>query len=117
LGKNTTVSRLNDFIEEYRTSENSDSSEDSDGADDLTNKHKKPDDWNALFNKNVDDDFKLGIQMNPCQGKGSGADKGAYIRLFTDFYASDIILASPLGLRLVIESGKGYKLILHFVCV
>ena len=53
--------------------------------------------------------------MNPNQGKGSGTDKGAYIRLFTDFYASDIILASPLGLRLVIEAGKGYKIILHFI--
>lgn len=44
--------------------------------------------------------------MNPGQGKGAGADKGVYLRLFADFYQSDIIIASPLGLRFVIESSQ-----------
>lgn len=47
----------------------------------------------------------MGIQLNPGHGKGSGADKGVYVRLFSDFFISDIILASPIGLRLAIESG------------
>ena len=51
----------------------------------------------------MDDDFKLGIQINPGQGKGSGAIRGAYLRMYCDFFQSDIIIASPLGLRLLIE--------------
>ena len=51
----------------------------------------------------ADDDFKLGIQFNPGRGKGSGSNKGVYLRLFSDFFISDVIIASPLGLRLIIE--------------
>ena len=51
----------------------------------------------------MDDDFKLGIQINPGQGKGTGANRGAYLRMYCDFFQSDIIIASPLGLRLLIE--------------
>jgi hypothetical protein len=47
--------------------------------------------------------LQLGIQVNPGQGKGKGEDKGVYLRLFSDFFISDIVLASPLGLRLLIE--------------
>lgn len=41
--------------------------------------------------------------MNPGHGKGKGAAKGVYLRLFSDFYISDIILASPIGLKLAME--------------
>lgn len=41
-----------------------------------------------IFRGNVDDDFKLGISLS----------KKA-IKLFADFYESDFIIASPLGLR------------------
>jgi U3 small nucleolar RNA-associated protein 25 len=66
----------------------------------------------------MDDDFKLGIQINPGQGKGTGADRGAYLRMYCDFFQSDIIVASPLGLRLLIEkngSGGGGKLNADFL--
>ena len=101
LGRNTTISQIEKFDEEFGNSDdNADDSEDEGVA------NKKPADWRHIFGQNVDDDFKLGIQINPGQGKGSGADKGAYIRLYSDFFMSDVIIASPLGLRLAVENGK-----------
>jgi U3 small nucleolar RNA-associated protein 25 len=67
------------------------------------NQHK-PSDWQSIFKDNLDDEFKMGIQVNPLSGKGNGKAKGVHMRLFTDFYHSDIILASPLGLRLILEN-------------
>lgn len=52
----------------------------------------KPEDWIETFQGNSDDNFRLGINF---------AQK--YLNLYTDFYSSDIIIASPLGLRLAIE--------------
>jgi U3 small nucleolar RNA-associated protein 25 len=49
---------------------------------------------------------QMGIQLNPGHGKGSGPNKGVYMRLFSDFYISDIVLASPIGLKLVMESSS-----------
>ena len=48
----------------------------------------------------------MGIQLNPGHGKGSGTEKGVYMRLFSDFFISDIILASPIGLRLAMEQSS-----------
>lgn len=96
LGANTTLSNLDKFVAEYGLPLDD---------DDRMSNVNKPDDWKALFDgQNVDDDFKMGIQVNSGHGKGSGPDKGVYLRLYTDFYHSDIILASPLGIRLLIEN-------------
>ena len=43
-----------------------------------------------MFKGNIDDCFKLGIRVS----KKS-------LKLFSEFYTSDIIIASPLGLRMV----------------
>lgn len=48
----------------------------------------------------------MGIQINPGQGKGTGAAKGVSMRLFSDFYISDVIIASPIALKLAIENGS-----------
>lgn len=101
LGKNTTISQVEKFVEEYGSSEEDGGCSEEEGV-----MNKKPQDWKHIFDQNVDDDFKLGLQVNPGQGKGSGAEKGAYIRLYSDFFLSDIIIASPLGLRLAVENGK-----------
>ena len=57
----------------------------------------KPQDFNETFEGDCDDDFKLGL----------GVTKSS-LKLYTDFYSSDIIIASPLGLKLVIgDEEKG----------
>ncbi|XP_064621893.1 U3 small nucleolar RNA-associated protein 25 homolog [Lineus longissimus] len=52
---------------------------------------KKPDDYEAIFTGNIDDHFRIGI----------GVAKKT-LKLFTEFYSSDIIITSPLGLRTII---------------
>ena len=51
----------------------------------------KPDDHYEMFNGNTDDGFKIGISV---------ARKS--LKLYSEFYSSDVIIASPLGLRMVI---------------
>jgi U3 small nucleolar RNA-associated protein 25 len=45
------------------------------------------------FEGNVDDHFRVGVQL-----------QGRYARLFAPFYAADVIVASPLGLRLIVKA-------------
>ncbi|MBW0489806.1 hypothetical protein O181_029521 [Austropuccinia psidii MF-1] len=45
-----------------------------------------------IFRGNVDDDFRLAAKLNRKE-----------IKLYADFYQADLIIASPLGLRKVIE--------------
>ena len=126
LGENTSLSSRDKFAEEFGPPDDDEDDEDEDddeedeeeekgraGGESLKRKRKQkkrrppehPDDWRALFKgQNVDDDFKVGVQINPGQGKGKGAGRGAYMRLFCDFYQSDVVIASPLGLRFLIET-------------
>ncbi len=111
LGENTTVASLDKMVAEFGSADFASSDEEDEEELDGESKrgmkrHKpppKPDDWRYDFHQNVDDDFKLGMQVNPGKGKGGGANKGVYLRLFSDFFISDVIIASPLGLRLIIE--------------
>ena len=45
----------------------------------------------AMFEGNIDDCFKIGIGVSRKE-----------VKLYCDFYSSDMIVASPLGLRTVI---------------
>ncbi|XP_070590595.1 U3 small nucleolar RNA-associated protein 25 homolog [Erythrolamprus reginae] len=52
---------------------------------------KRPEDYEATFAGNIDDHFRIGVAV---------LQKS--MRLYAPFYSSDIIIASPLGLRTVI---------------
>ncbi|XP_067421120.1 U3 small nucleolar RNA-associated protein 25 homolog [Emydura macquarii macquarii] len=52
---------------------------------------KRPEDYEAVFAGNIDDHFRIGVAV---------LQKS--MRLYAPFYSSDIIIASPLGLRTII---------------
>ncbi|XP_044527764.1 U3 small nucleolar RNA-associated protein 25 homolog [Gracilinanus agilis] len=52
---------------------------------------KRPEDYDAVFAGNIDDHFRIGVAVLQRS-----------IRLYAPFYSSDILIASPLGLRTII---------------
>lgn len=61
---------------------------------------QKGPEWLELFGDDVndDDDFKIGLALMNKKKKNNNC-----VKLFTDFYRSDVILASPLGLKIIIN--------------
>lgn len=70
-------------------------------------------DWQELFGDetNADDDFKIGITITPkaagVSKKKGQAEGGVTVKLYADFYRSDIIVASPLGLKMSTDATEG----------
>ena len=70
--------------------------------------------WNEFFGDtaNQDDDFKIGISLIPKTANKGGQNKSnsssnVSIRLYNDFFKSDIIVASPLGLKMLLTPDAG----------
>ncbi|KAJ1919756.1 rRNA-binding ribosome biosynthesis protein utp25 [Mycoemilia scoparia] len=74
------ISKLERFAEEFGPG---------DEDQDSTGDPKKPEEFNSIFAGNLDDSFRVGIKVMPNA-----------IQLYAPFYSSDIIIGSPLGLRL-----------------
>jgi U3 small nucleolar RNA-associated protein 25 len=54
-----------------------------------------PKDHVEMFKGNVDDSFRIGVKLTRKS-----------VKLFSEFYGCDVIIASPLGLRMSIEKEK-----------
>ncbi|KAJ3195394.1 hypothetical protein HK101_000361 [Irineochytrium annulatum] len=59
---------------------------------------RRPDDYKKDFAGNIDDCFRIGVKFSR-----------KHLKLYADFYTCDIIVASPLGLRLLIDGEKKEK--------
>lgn len=70
------------FNEEYSDSGSSD-----------TKRSFRPDDFEKMFEGNIDDCFRIGLSI-----------MRKAVKLYSHFYASDILIASPLGLRTILGS-------------
>ena len=127
LGESAVVDNEERFQSEYGPPPFSENEEDDDEKEEERKQRRKSvlkqkgQEWNDLFGDDVndDDDFKLGMSLNPSVVKSKGKKKkglndgaagssaGVGMKLFTEFYKSDIILASPIGLKMAITSNEG----------
>lgn len=110
LGPKTVVINKDRFDDEYGPDDEDDTvGEEADKERVRAVLDRKPEDWKVLLGggKNVDDMFTLGLSLSPGGGKGKpGEGKGVAVRLYCDFYNSDIILASPVALHRACVPGE-----------
>lgn len=59
--------------------------------------YRKPDEYKMIFSGNTEDDFTMGISVTR-----------KALKLYSEFYSSDIIIASPMSLRRIVGA-KGEK--------
>ncbi|KAJ4711566.1 U3 small nucleolar RNA-associated protein 25-like [Melia azedarach] len=86
------VEHFDRFCDEFGAGEeeeedNNDKSESNHGTGKSNSQKSKPSDFQLLFGGNKDDDFAIGIKFTRKS-----------IKLYNDFYSSDVIVASPINL-------------------
>ncbi|ONK64654.1 uncharacterized protein A4U43_C07F28440 [Asparagus officinalis] len=89
----TNIEHMDRFLKEFGTDDTEEEDKDS-----KTKKPVKPKDFQRLFGGNNNDHFMIGIKIT----KRS-------IKFYHDFYSSDIIIASPLGLIAKIGEAEAEK--------
>ena len=90
-GAGTQVENYSRFEEEYGAPRPEDADE-AEAAEEAKKRDRRPEKFKHLFRDNIDDCFRLGIKFTRKS-----------MKLFADFYSADVIIASPLGLRLIID--------------
>ncbi len=65
-----------------------------------------PEDYAEMMRGNTDDCFRFGISLTK-----------KTVKLFEEFYHADIIIASPLGLRMVVGAPGYVSCFLSLVCL
>lgn len=85
------VENLSRFEEEYGAAVPEDA-EDAEAVAEAQRRDRRSESFKHVFRDNIDDCFRIGIKFTRKS-----------MKLFSDFYSADIIIASPLGLRLVID--------------
>jgi len=116
-GESVSVDNRERFDKEYGPAVDDN---DDDEIDDKENNEKervkrvleaKGPDWNELFgdDTNADDNFKLGMNVSFAKLTKKEKGKTCSVQLYSEFYKSDIILASPLGLKMALEDEENDK--------
>lgn len=97
LPKNIQIMNKKRFFDEFGSGDNN-KEKDEDNDKKETTRQKAP--WEEIFKGNNEDCFRFGLSYNKKQ-----------LKLYTSFYSSDIIIASPIGLKLCmgLSSGGGSK--------
>ncbi|KAK9104212.1 hypothetical protein Scep_021056 [Stephania cephalantha] len=92
----TNVEHIDRFYKDFGGGD----AEDSDTNDDIPKPQRpsKPSDFQALFGGNNEDHFMMGIKFTRRS-----------IKLYSDFYSSDVIVASPIGVMTKIGAAKYEK--------
>eukprot|EP00978_Attheya_sp_CCMP212_P045247 scaffold339070_cov59-Attheya_sp.AAC.2 len=126
LGEAGIVDNMDRFEAEYGMVDDAEESE-TNGVETIDESEKrrksvlesKGPDWQELFGDDVnnDDDFKIGIALSPKVAGGASRKKktetssstgSVSFKLYSEFYRSDIIIASPIGLKIA-TSGSDEK--------
>ncbi|XP_050228511.1 protein NUCLEOLAR FACTOR 1 [Mercurialis annua] len=96
------VEHVDRFYDEFGTQDDEDNVDVDKSVQNVENskplKSSKPSDHEALFGGNNDDNFMIGIKFTRRS-----------IKLYSDFYSSDMIVASPLALHTRIEEAMSSK--------